>query len=462
MKKKNRLNFFRFFLLVMLPVGLISCQSCENTTAPEGVGPETALKSYLENEDSTYSWEVKGSLDLQGVTRHNLILTSQQWREHTWKHALTVLVPDNIEHDGALLFITGGKIENGIPNGPGSDDGFVNAMAQVADLNSAVVAIVWQIPNQPLYDGLVEDELISLTLHNFKNDGDYTWPLLFPMVKGAIRAMDAVQEFTGENYSNEITRFVLSGASKRGWTTWLTGASDTRAEAIAPAVIDVLNMPVSLDYQVKVWGDYSVEIQDYVDLGIPQDVHTPGGNDITLMVDPYSYRDKLTMPKMILLGTNDPYWPVDAIRHYLDGIPGENYINYVPNAGHGLGSGEQALFTLSAFFGHTLLKQPYPLCKWSVAENETGITLSVEATAEKLLGAKLWIADSQDRDFRNEYWTATSIDAAGQNLVKVDVELPESGHKAFYLDLEYPSPSGGNYTKSTRMFVADSTGIHDD
>ena len=60
------------------------------------------------------------------------------------------------------------------------------------------------------------------------------------------------------------------------------------------------------------------------------------------------------MPKMIFIGTNDEYWPVDAIKNYINDIPGENYIHYVPNAGHGLGDGQQALTALSAFFGITL------------------------------------------------------------------------------------------------------------
>jgi PhoPQ-activated pathogenicity-related protein len=83
---------------------------------------------------------------------------------------------------------------------------------------------------------------------------------------------------------------VVTGASKRGWTTWLTGASDKRVEAIAPMVIDVLNMPVSLDYQIKSWGDYSIQIEDYVKLGIPQSTGSADGQAITAMIDPYSYR----------------------------------------------------------------------------------------------------------------------------------------------------------------------------
>lgn len=456
MKQKRKLQrkFSGIFVIWLILVASISC-----TTTPEPVTPETALQNYLQNEDQSFTWNVEESYQLDGLTVYDLRITSQQWREHTWKHTLTVLVPEENNHDGALLFITGGKNKDGNPVVRGGDDEFIQTMAQVAMTNSAMVAIIWQIPNQPLYDDLTEDALISFTLHNYQNDGDFTWPLLFPMVKTAVRAMDAVQEFSEETLQHDIARFVVTGASKRGWTTWLTGASDPRVEAIAPMVIDVLNMPVNLDYQVHVWKEYSIQIEDYTKLEIPQDVHTENGDDITTMIDPYSYREKLTMPKMIFIGTNDEYWPVDAIKHYIDDIPGENYIHYVPNAGHDLGDGQQALTALSAFFGNTLLHEQYPACKWEMSENGSQLILSVETSPDQLQGAFLWAADSEDRDFRDETWNSTIVEPGDQKGVEVQVAFPESGFRAFYLDLVYSDPNGGEYTKSTRMFVTDAAAL---
>lgn len=452
MKQKRLINrkFSGIFILLLSLYVFISC-----TNKPEPVTPETALQSYLQNEDQSFAWNVEESYQIDKLKVYDLRITSQQWREHTWKHTLTVLVPEENNHDGALLFITGGKNKDGNPVIRDGDADFIKTMAQLAVKNSAMVAIIWQIPNQPLYDDLTEDALISFTLFNYKNDGDFTWPLLFPMVKTAVRAMDAIQTFSKDTLNHEISRFVVTGASKRGWTTWLTGASDPRVEAIAPMVIDVLNMPVNLDYQVKVWGDYSIQIEDYVKLGIPQDVHTENGNDITTMIDPYSYRDKLTMPKLILIGTNDEYWPVDAIKNYLGEIPGENYIHYVPNAGHDLDGGEQALMAISAFFGRTLSGDQYPICKWHINENEKQLTLSVETSPEELLDANLWTADSEDRDFRDEVWNNKKINTVNQKSIDVQVDFPESGFRAFYLDLLYSDPNGEEYTKSTRMFVTD-------
>ncbi|MEQ6119458.1 PhoPQ-activated protein PqaA family protein [Reichenbachiella sp. MALMAid0571] len=426
------------------------------------VTAETALQSYLNNDDKSYKWEVLESYPIEGmpITAYDLKLTSQKWREHVWKHQLTILVPEVIEHDGGLLFITGGSVKDGEPNLSKQTDETAAAFGVIAAKNKAICAIIRQTPNQPLYDGLVEDQLISFTLHNFKNDGDYTWPLLFPMVKTAVRSMDAIQEFAEQKLETKINRFVVSGASKRGWTTWLTGANDARVEAIAPMVIDVLNMPVSLNYQIEVWKEYSIQIEDYVKLEIPQQVHTEAGDAITKMVDPYSYREKLTMPKMIIIGTIDEYWPVDAIKNYIDSIPGQNFIQYVPNAGHGLGDKTQALQSVSSFFSNTLLKKPYPVCGWKINEENSKINLTAIASPDQLKGALIWSADSEDRDFRDEEWTSQDLSVSNIENVETSVDYPKSGFKAFYIDLKYTDPNGEGYVESTRMFVADSVKVY--
>ncbi|HRP55829.1 PhoPQ-activated protein PqaA family protein [Agriterribacter sp.] len=423
------------------------------------VTPSTALQSYLHNGDKTFKWEVKDTYDIGDVKAYALLLTSQQWREHVWTHQLTLLVPKENKYDGALLFITGGSIKDGLPNWKGRDDKFNTGMAGVAATNHAIVAVLRQTPNQPLYNDLTEDELISFTLHNFKKDGDYTWPLLFPMVKSAVRAMDAVQEFSKQQLNHPVNRFVISGASKRGWTTWLTGASDSRAQAIAPMVIDVLNMPVSLDYQIKALGDYSVQIEDYVKLGIPQGAKTESGMAVTTMVDPYSYRKALTIPKLIFMGTNDEYWVVDNIKNYLDSIPGKNLLHYVPNAGHSLGDGKQAMSALSSFFGATLTNAGYPDCSWTTSVSKKGVKLKIKATKDELADVILWHADSPDTDFRNDKWTSNDLHITAKKKLKITQALPASGYRAFYVDLKYKDVNGGTYTVSTRVFMTDTKTI---
>lgn len=422
----------------------------------QSVRPETALEEYLKLDDKRYEWSVHDTYAVGDVQASSIMLTSQQWHEYIWTHELIILVPKEVQYDGALLFINGGSNKKGVPNWVKRDDSMVKSLAELATKNKGIVAMIRQTPNQPLHGDLTEDALISYTLHNFKKDGDYTWPLLFPMVKSAVKAMDAVQEFARSKANVKVNRFVVSGASKRGWTTWLTGASDKRVAAIAPMVIDILNMPVNLEYQVKMFNGYSEQIEDYVKLEIPQTATSEKGQAITTMVDPYSYRKKLTMPKMLFMGTNDEYWTVDAVKHYIDSIPGKNFIHYVPNVGHDLGDKKQALTALSAFFGETIANKPYPELTPSITHTPKGITVKIKASQDVLTGVSLWSADSDDTDFRDNKWTSKEIVIRKKsNIVTVAPAYPATGYRAFYIDLKYKDPNGGEYTESTRMFLAD-------
>jgi PhoPQ-activated pathogenicity-related protein len=155
---------------------------------------------------------------------------------------------------------------------------------------------------------------------------------LFPMTKAAVRAMDALQSVDGG-----LRRFVVTGASKRGWTTWLTGAFDERVAGIVPVVFDNLRFEAQLPHQLVTWGRYSERIGDYTGRGLAALIHTPRGQELVGEVDPWSHRRRLNrLPKLVVNGTNDPYWTVDAIRLYWDGLGGEKSVLYVPNGGHGI------------------------------------------------------------------------------------------------------------------------------
>ncbi len=422
------------------------------------IKPENALKSYLSNGDTHYSWEIKDSANIGSAKAYQVLLTSQQWRGIMWRHQLTLIVPSTVQYDGALLFITGGSNKDEQPNWS-KEDKLWPILNAIASKNKAVVALIKQVPNQPLYDGKTEDELITHTLNEFRKDKDYTWPLLFPMVKSAVRGMDAVQEVIAQKTKYKVTNFVIAGASKRGWTTWLSSAiDDKRVKAIGPMVIDMLNMPKTLSYQFETYGEYSDQIQDYVNIGIPQSTSSPDGKAITAMVDPYSYKEKLTVPKMIFVGTNDPYWTADAIKHYFDQIPGKNLIHYVPNAGHDLAGGKQALEGLSAFFGLTLQNKEYPVSTWAVNKVAEGFELAVQANPTDLVEAAIWATTSADRDFRNNLWQTRRVKYEG-STVKYTIPFVKKGYQAFYMDLKYKDPNGGTYTVSTRLFTTDTNNV---
>jgi len=175
------------------------------------------------------------------------------------------------------------------------------------------------------------------------------------------------------------------------------------------------------------------------------------------MIDPYSYRDKLTIPKMIFIGTNDPYWTIDAVKHYINNIPGNNLLHYVANVGHDLGDKKQVLNSLSTFFALNLDNKPLPLCTWSMREKKNKIHLDVKATPDKFVRAVLWSSSSNVRDFRETLWESENVKLGKRDKSNVHVSLkyPSSGFRAFYVDLIYLNDKGKEYSISTRAYVAD-------
>lgn len=419
--------------------------------------PDTALKAYVDKEDLSYTWEIKDTYDRNGCNVYSIFLISQKWQGMLWKHELIVYVPDRLEHDGAMLFITGGGLdENRFPKFAAQDDPTGEALSRMAAENKAPVALLRQVPNQPLYGGLNEDALIAYTLNEFRKTNDYSWPLLFPMVKSATRAMDAVQELLKEKRNKSINRFLVTGASKRGWTTWLTAASgDSRVVAIAPMVIEMLNMPAFFKSQLTAYGGYSEEIGDYVNMQIPQAVESEFGKQVVQMIDPYSYLSKITVPKLIIMAANDPYWTIDAIQNYIADIPGKYALHYVPNAGHNMGDKKSVFEALNAFFYQTLNGQSLPDYEWELAQKKK-ITLDVKYEIHGLKEIVLWQASSPTRDLRKGTWTSTNVMLVkNKKEVDVNIDFPKQGYKAFFVELKYESPLGGTYSVCTSAYVAD-------
>jgi len=222
-------------------------------------------------------------------------------------------------------------------------------------------------------------------------------------------------------------------------------------------VIDMLNMPATLQYQYESYGAYSEQIEDYVKLDIPQSTSSKKGKAVTTMIDPYSYRQKLNLPKMIFIGTNDEYWTVDAVKWYINEIPGPTMLHYVPNAGHDLGGGMQALQTLSSFYGQLLNKKTYPVLKNNSKVENGNVLLNTTAPINELQKVILWSATSTDKDFRPDKWTSSSL-SKGSTENSIRVELPKEGYKAFYIDFKYKGEQGP-YSSNTRVYLTSNKGI---
>jgi PhoPQ-activated pathogenicity-related protein len=438
-------NGMRCVAFLVLIVGLVV-----SARAAETLPARTAFDDYIAKPDPSYAWELIDTIPGQGCTTYVIDMKSQTWRTREecdrplWQHWLIVVKPDRVTSNKAFVLVGGGA-NGGKP--PKSADPFTIAMAQ--DTNS-VVAELKMIPNQPLVffgDGQKrkEDDLIAYCWVKFMKTGDPTWLPRFPMVKSVVRAMDTIQSFmaTAAGGKVAIEQFVVAGGSKRGWTTWLTGVADPRVVAIVPIVIDVLNVKNSMRHHHDAYGFWSEAVGDYVHHKIMEMQDTPQYAALLKLVDPYSYRHRLTMPKYIVNAAGDEFFLPDSSQFYFDQLVGEKYLRYVPNAKHSL-AGSDARESIEAFYESVVKGTPRPKFRWTM-EKDGSIRVM---TKDKPRAVHLWQAtDPEARDFRLDKigpaYKSSDLSPTDDGVYIGRVSPPTKGFTAYFVELVYKS--GGKH-----------------
>jgi len=408
----------------------------------------SVLDDYITYNDPYTEYSVVSSETGFGYSSYILNLTSQKWLtdaevDHpVWQHWIILLVPWEVDYETAFLLINGGG-NDATPPDP-TDEEYM-AFAYFALESKSVMAILETVPNQPLMFSdedftRTEDEIIAYSWEKFLSTGDPKWPLNIPMTKSAVTAMDAIQDYCAEIpfFPVTINDFFVSGGSKRGWATWLTAAVDGRVRAIAPIVFDALNLVQSFRLHYGSYGEWSPAVHDYEDMGIFDYFTEPIVQDLMQIVDPYAYRDRLTMPKYMLAATGDEFF-VPAAQNYLPGLPGEKHMAYFPNTGHGF-SGEETnlLENLFTFYQIILDDTELPEYSW-IRQDDGSLVVECQTTPSEV---NLWQAvNPTARDFRDyvvgDPWTSTPLSDEGGGVYIAEAILPEEGWKGMFVELKF-------------------------
>lgn len=438
----------RLFLTLLTLAVVASQSSLAAAPSRTSVGDRTALDRYIAKPDTNYSFRLASSIKGEGVTIHYIDMISQAWlttnevNRPLWQHWLTIVVPDKLESSTALLFINGGSNRTNPPSKPDV------SLLLAATTTGTVVADLKNVPNQPLIfageeKGRSEDSLIAYTWDKFLRTGDDKWPARLPMTKAAVRAMDTVSAFTATNGSRtRVEKFFVAGGSKRGWTTWTTAAVDDRVVAIAPIVIDLLNIVPSFEHHWKAYGFWAPAVKDYVNMRIMDWSGTPQYAALMKIEEPFQYRERLTLPKFIINASGDQFFLPDSAQFYFDQLPGVKYLRYVPNADHGLKNSD-AWTTLLSCYAAVVKETKLPKFSWKV-ESDGAIRVQ---NSDKPGEVKLWQATNPDaRDFRlmtiSNAWTSKPLKDTGGGVYLGKVEKPAKGWTAYFVELTY----GGGVT----------------
>jgi PhoPQ-activated pathogenicity-related protein len=433
-------------VLLLLPLALAGAGSAQAPAARLAATPQTALDRYVAAPDSNFSWRVLRELPADGVTVTLLEMTSQKWLTEAeverplWTHWLTVVRPAKVTSDVGLLAIGGSSLDRQPP--AAAPAWMINA----AKDTGTVTAELRLVPNQPVVfkddptkKPRSEDDFIAYTWDKYLRTGDEKWPARLPMTKSAVRAMDAITQFAAstEGGAQKVSRFVVTGGSKRGWTTWTAAAVDSRVIAIVPAVIDMLNVEPSFIHHYRAYGAWSNAVKDYQEHGIMDWMGTRQFRALMKIEEPYEYRDRLTIPKLMLNASGDQFFLPDSSQFYFDDLKGEKHVRYVPNTSHGLEKSD-ALETIHAFYAAVVAGSARPEMKWTFERDG-----SIKVVTKQLpKDVQVWQAvNPTARNFRLDVvgpaYKSSPLTPSGPNTWVARVNAPEAGWTAFFVELTF-------------------------
>ena len=421
----------------------------------------TSMSNYIESTKNEFSYDIQEVIYEENWTGYHIKMISGEWLDSKkvdqveWWHYVDIIIPKQTTSSTGIMFIDGGEK---------SDDYFrLDAQSiENAIKTEAVIVNVSNIPFQPLnflsseQDSFEEDDLIAFAWNKFLKQGakqkDVEWLPRFPMTRAIVRAMDLAQEIILQN-DIVVKDFVVSGASKRGWTAWTTAAVDSRVKAVVPMVIDMLNLVPSFENHYRSYGEFSPAVQEYVNYNIQDWLGTEEFKVLMSYIEPFSFIDKFTMPKYIINAGSDEFFSTDSWRFYYDKLPGEKIIRYVPNKNHSL-DGRYLTEDLVSYFYRVINDIEIPSLSWNLSDNK----LIAELDYDGEYDVSVWTAKNDNgRDFRlweeGELWEETSIGKLANNKYELNVNSNFKGYKATMIEFTIDPESEFPLIISTGPFV---------
>ncbi|EBT6875538.1 PhoPQ-regulated protein, partial [Salmonella enterica] len=342
-----------------------------------------------------------------GVMLQRFNLNSQTWSPQgvvspeRWQNGVDIYIPDSAREKNALVVINNGSNNNGSGTPVAPTNFNEEELSRIAIATRTVVISVSNVPNQVLsYQGVTtplgEDNSVAYSWKLFIGDTHkyQDASLHIPMAASVSQAFRlAKKELTQQN----INKFIVTGASKRGWAAWLTALSDPDVGAVVPFAMDLLNTQKSLEHMYQSYGkNWPVAFYPYYNQGIDQQVGTDKFARLMRLEDPLTYLntdmgDRLKIDKYIINASGDDFYVPDNSHFYYGLLPGSKSLRVVPNSTHNgiLSVAEQSLIT---FVNRFQEKQKLPEITENVQSRGDGKKELVVNFSEKPVAILQWTA----------------------------------------------------------------------
>jgi len=233
-----------------------------------------------------------------------------------------------------------------------------------------------------------------------------------------------------------------------------------------------------IHHQYRSYHGFSWALEDYYEMNIMTRLDTPQMRALQQMEDPYFFRDRMTMPKLIINAVLDEFQHPDDTNYWWNDMPEPKHFIMTPNAEHSEATGILEIVPAIGTWAMYLLEsQTVPEFTWTIS-NSTGEIVATLDDVGDVYEASMWYAEScgtnadgsKRRDFRivsldnpchcgigydgycanlKSMWTREVLTAEvvdGKRTYRASRPAPEDGrYAAFLIDVKYKEPENMSF-----------------
>lgn len=402
--------------------------------------------------------------NLNGVQLKHYRLRSQLWSPHglvqptEWIHNIDVYLPEKPRLRSALIVINNGTNYPVLKSAVTPPTDFpLNTLLNIAQSTRTAVISVSNIPNQYLsYDQtsepIKEDDSVAQSWQIFlRNTVDnQRMSVHIPMAVATSQALRMAKQVLGPL---GIKKFVVTGISKRGWSSWLATMSDPDIIAVVPFVFDLLNTKLALEHMYHTYGNnWPIAFRAYYQRDIDRKIDNESFRTLMLVEDPLQYKSKfflkrLEVTKYIINSSGDDFYVPDNSHFYYGVLPGDKALRVVPNTDH-YGIRDFSGQSLVAFLNRFQTYQTLP----GVTETVRGGMLFVNFSETPVKIIRWTAKNAVARDFRfacKIRFTPTVIGFGKVNMVKVPLDNTPTGWEATFVEARFKD----SFIATTQVYI---------
>ena len=408
------------------PAGTTRPETTSSKTTTRPNGDMTDLERYISTTDEAYSWidnnwNIYGD-DFMNLADYNWItLTSQQYLNDTfvengiWRHNVILCVGKELDMNAAdvgMMWLSGYGVGPDVGEYPKRQQEFEKTCEQAARLGTVGV-ILDGVPTMVKFHDADEAESegfqITGASYYFDGDADISAIAEFPEAKAVSMTMNMVDEYVLSKglRSSPITRWSVTGGSKRGGATLAVAAAEPRVAVAFPVIQNVFHaMPEVFAHDLNCLGGYNSGWAAHQKAGWYRWFLTESDKrqkaELSLNLNKYHKERMVNLPMQFLLGSQDMMMHIDNINVWWDqdwATPQKSSFFIQPNQGHsgGRGNDDAMYIMIQALINNEIESLPY--LDWSYSNDDTLKVCLVRPTAS--FTGKLYRGISASgRDFR--------------------------------------------------------------